>query len=212
MKNDMIVVGVGGAGCNVINYLDKNGKLSEMDTLAVNTADGALELTRAEKKILIGKSVCKGLGAGGRSEVGKRAAEEDIDLIEDALEDHKLAVIIFGAGGGTGTGAGGVIFRHAKGMGIDVAMLAIRPFSFEAANRRKNAENCFREFQEQEGTMLILDNDKLIDMVSAGTSMPETLEVLNEKIAAFFDRVNKELKAAGGHASCYAAMKQVRNC
>ena len=133
------VIGVGGAGGSAVNRMKEAG-LSGVQFIAVNTDAQALHNSKADIKLHIGKDATRGLGAGADPTVGQAAAEESEEDIKKALEGADMVFVTIGAGGGTGSGAGHVVARIAREMGILVVGVATKPFSFEGEKRRNNAE------------------------------------------------------------------------
>lgn len=159
----IVVVGVGGAGCNTINRLHKIG-IKGAETIAINTDNQALEMVDADKKLLIGKHITRGLGAGGYPEVARRCAEESRDEIEKTLGEPDLVFITAGMGGGTGTGASPYIAKIAKRNGAIVVGMVSIPFRVERG-RMVRAERGLEELRKQCDSVVILDNNKLLDFV-----------------------------------------------
>ena len=158
------VVGVGGAGNNAVNRMIQHG-LRGVEFIAVNTDKQALALSRANVKIQIGEKLTKGLGAGAVPETGRKAAEESIENIENALKGADLVFITAGMGGGTGTGAAPVVAECAKKMGILTVAVVTKPFSFEGKVRMNNAVNGIENLKEVVDTLIIIPNNRLLDTV-----------------------------------------------
>ncbi len=154
------VVGVGGAGCNCVNRMMKAGLKSAL-AIAVNTDAKHLNITDAHKKILIGKSITRGLGAGGDPEVSRKCAEADAALIKKELGDNELVFIVAGMGGGTGTGAMPVVARIAKESGAIVVAMVTYPFNLERS-RLKIAQRGIRELSSIADTVVVIDNNRLL--------------------------------------------------
>ncbi|HIP25702.1 MAG TPA: cell division protein FtsZ [Archaeoglobus profundus] len=157
----IVVVGVGGSGCNTINRL-KNIGIDGVLTVAVNTDIQHLKMIKADKKILFGVSLTRGLGAGGNPEIGRKAAEKARKWFEDLLKDANLVFICAGLGGGTGTGAAPVIAEVAKSQGAIVISMVNMPFFTERARLRKAAEG-LEELRKYSDTVVALDNNKLLE-------------------------------------------------
>ena len=172
------VVGVGGAGCNAINRMVQYG-LRGVEFIAVNTDKQALAMSSGQKKIQIGEKLTKGLGAGSDPEIGKKAAEESLDLIEDALKGTDMVFITAGMGGGTGTGAASVIAKCAKDMGILTVGVVTKPFTFEGRVRMRNAEAGIAQLKPSVDTLITIPNDKLISLVGKA-SLPDALRVADD--------------------------------
>lgn len=148
------VIGVGGAGNSVVKRMHKDN-ITEIELIRVNTDEKAL-INCPDKAIQIGVNVTKGLGAGAKPEIGKQAAEESIEEIKQAVEGLDLAIITCGMGGGTGTGAGPVISRICKELGILTIGIVTKPFSFEGNVRMQNAIVGIEEMNNSVDTLLVI--------------------------------------------------------
>lgn len=189
----IIVVGVGGAGNNAVNRMVKD-TIGGVEFIGVNTDHQALGLCDAPKTIQIGEKLTKGLGAGAVPEVGEKAAEESEEEIAKALEGADMVFVTCGMGGGTGTGAAPVIARIAKSMGILTVGVVTKPFKFEAKQRMINALNGIENLKDNVDTLIVIPNDKLLEIVDRRTSMPEALkkadEVLQQAVQGITDLIN----------------------
>ena len=172
------VIGIGGAGCNAVNRMVQYG-LRGVEFIAVNTDKQALSMSAGQKKIQIGEKLTKGLGAGADPEIGKKAAEESLELIEEALRGTDMAFITCGMGGGTGTGAAAVIAKCAKDMGILTVGVVTKPFTFEGRVRMRNAEAGIAALKPAVDTLITIPNDKLISLVGKA-SLPDALRVADD--------------------------------
>lgn len=173
------VIGVGGAGNNAVNRLIESG-LKSAEYIVVNTDNQALARSKASNRIQIGVKLTKGLGAGAEPSVGKAAAEENKDIIQNALKDTDLLFITAGMGGGTGTGAAPVIAKIAKDMKILTVAVVTLPFTFEAKKRMDNAVGGVEELRKSVDSIIIIPNDKIREVVPKGTPFPEALKVADE--------------------------------
>lgn len=189
----IIVVGVGGAGNNAVNRM-VDEKIEGVDFIGVNTDKQALKLCKAPRLLQIGEKLTKGLGAGARPEVGEKAAEESIEEIEAALKGADMVFVTCGMGGGTGTGAAPVVAKVAKDMGILTVGVVTKPFRFEAKARMTNAVNGIERIKENVDTLIVIPNDKLLQIVDRRTTMPEALkkadEVLQQAVQGITDLIN----------------------
>ncbi|MFA5076980.1 MAG: cell division protein FtsZ [Candidatus Micrarchaeia archaeon] len=154
------VIGVGGAGCNCVNRMVKNGLKSAV-AIAVNTDSKHLKITEAHRKILIGKNITKGLGAGGSPELSKKCAEADLELLKKEIGENELVFICAGMGGGTGTGATPTIARVAKEQGAIVIAMVTYPFNIERS-RLRIAQSGIRELVGIADTVVVIDNNRLL--------------------------------------------------
>lgn len=190
----IVVLGVGGGGCNAVNRMLATNP-EAIDFIAVNTDSTALENSAAKKKIKIGAKLTKGLGAGGRPEVGEKAAEETAAEISQALEGVDMAFITAGMGGGTGTGAAPVVARLAREMGILTVAVVTKPFKFEGPKRMKYALQGIENLKEYVDTLLVIPNQKLIETADKSTTMSEAFKmadsVLNQGVTGISDLITK---------------------
>lgn len=189
----IIVVGVGGAGNNAVNRMIDE-KIDGVDFIGVNTDKQALQLCKAPKLLQIGEKLTKGLGAGAKPEVGEKAAEESSEEISSALKGSDMVFVTCGMGGGTGTGAAPVVAKLAKDMGILTVGVVTKPFRFEAKARMVNALNGIEKIKENVDTLIVIPNDKLLEIVDRRTTMPEALkkadEVLQQAVQGITDLIN----------------------
>ncbi len=173
------VVGVGGAGGNAVNRMISSG-LQGVEFIAVNTDAQVLELSCAHKKIQVGSRMTKGLGSGGNPEVGRKAIEEDGDLMRDILEGADMVFVTAGMGGGTGTGASPTIARMAREQGALTVGIVTRPFSFEGKRRERQALDGIEELKSEVDTLIIIQNDKLLSLVPQETPLKEAFSKADE--------------------------------
>ncbi len=189
----IIVVGVGGAGNNAVNRMIDE-KIEGAEFIGINTDKQALQLCKAPKLLQIGEKLTKGLGAGAKPEVGEKAAEESVEEISAALKGADMVFVTCGMGGGTGTGAAPVVAKIAKDMGILTVGVVTKPFRFEAKARMANAINGIERIKENVDTLIIIPNDKLLEIVDRRTTMPEALkkadEVLQQAVQGITDLIN----------------------
>ena len=173
------VVGVGGAGGNAVNRMISAG-LQGVEFIAVNTDAQVLELSCAHKKIQVGARMTKGLGSGGNPEVGRKAIEEDGDLMRDILEGSDMVFVTAGMGGGTGTGASPTIARMAREQGALTVGIVTKPFSFEGKRRARQALDGLEELKKEVDTLIIIQNDKLLSLVPQETPLKEAFSKADE--------------------------------
>ena len=171
----IIVVGVGGAGNNAVNRM-VDEQIDGVEFIGVNTDKQALQLCKAPKLIQIGEKLTKGLGAGAKPEIGEKAAEESSENIQGALEGADMVFVTCGMGGGTGTGAAPIVAKIAKEMGILTVGVVTKPFRFEAKTRMQNALSGIEKIKEYVDTLIVIPNDKLLEIVDRRTTMPEALK------------------------------------
>ncbi|RSL31306.1 cell division protein FtsZ [Salibacterium salarium] len=166
------VIGVGGGGSNAVNRMIENG-LQGVEFIAVNTDAQALQLSQAETKLQLGGKLTRGLGAGANPEIGKKAAEESKEQIEEALTGADMVFITAGMGGGTGTGAAPVIAEVASEIGALTVGVVTRPFMFEGKKRSTQASTGIGALKEKVDTLIVIPNDRLLEIVDKNTPMLE---------------------------------------
>ncbi len=166
------VIGVGGGGNNAVNRMIEHG-VQGVDFIAVNTDAQALNLSKAEAKLQIGTKLTRGLGAGANPEVGKKAAEESREQLEEVLRGADMVFVTAGMGGGTGTGAAPVIAQIARDLGALTVGVVTRPFTFEGRKRQTQAIGGIGGMKESVDTLIVIPNDKLLQIVDKSTPMLE---------------------------------------
>lgn len=170
------VVGVGGAGCNILNTLI-DSQISGVEFIAVNTDAQALSINKSFVKIPIGQELTTGLGAGADPEVGRKAAEESLDIIKTNLEGSDMVFVTAGMGGGTGTGAAPVIAKIAREIGALTVGVVTKPFKFEGARRMDNAEKGISELKKEVDTLIVIPNQKLLEISDEKMSILDAFKV-----------------------------------
>ena len=177
------VVGVGGGGVNAVNRMIELG-LRGVEFIAVNTDAQALLLSDADVKLDVGRELTRGLGAGADPEVGRRAAEDHAEEIEEALTGADMVFVTAGEGGGTGTGAAPVVARIAKSIGALTIGVVTRPFSFEGKRRAAQADAGVHALREAVDTLIVVPNDRLLDISEPGISMIEAFAAADQVLLA----------------------------
>ena len=189
----IIVIGLGGAGNNAVNRMVEEA-IGGVEFVGVNTDKQALTLCKAPTVLQIGEKITKGLGAGAQPEVGQKAAEESIEEVKKIIEGADMVFVTCGMGGGTGTGAAPVIAGAAKEMGILTVGVVTKPFRFEAKTRMNNALAGIENLKKAVDTLIVIPNDKLLEIVDRRTTMPEALrkadEVLQQAVQGITDLIN----------------------
>ena len=188
----IVVVGVGGAGNNAVNRM-VDEVIEGVEFIGINTDKQALQLCKAPRLLQIGEKLTKGLGAGAKPEIGEKAAEESYEEIEEALNGCDMVFVTCGMGGGTGTGAAPVVAKIAKDMGILTVGVVTKPFRFEARTRMNNAIAGIERLKASVDTLIVIPNDKLLEIVDRRTTMPEALkkadEVLQQAVQGITDLI-----------------------
>lgn len=189
----IIVVGVGGAGNNAVNRMVEEAS-GGVEFIGVNTDKQALTLCKAPAVVQIGEKLTKGLGAGAKPEIGEQAAEESVEELRQVIQGADMVFVTCGMGGGTGTGAAPVVAGVAKEMGILTVGVVTKPFRFEAKTRMNNAIQGIEKLKENVDTLIVIPNDRLLEIVDRRTTMPEALkkadEVLQQAVQGITDLIN----------------------
>ncbi|MDO8260126.1 MAG: cell division protein FtsZ [Candidatus Magasanikbacteria bacterium] len=173
------VIGVGGAGGSAINRMIDAG-IKGVEFIAVNTDVQALHYNKASKKLHIGKSITRGLGAGMNPDLGRQAAEESQNEIRDLLKDTDMVFITAGMGGGTGTGASPVVAEIARDLGALTVAITTKPFMFEGQQRKNIAERGLTELTDKVDTIITIPNDKLMQIIDKKTSLLEAFSIVDD--------------------------------
>ncbi|MBI2459061.1 MAG: cell division protein FtsZ [Parcubacteria group bacterium] len=173
------VIGVGGSGGSAVNRMIDCG-IRGVEFIAVNTDVQALHYNKASKKIHIGKTITRGLGAGMNPDLGKRSAEEAQNEIRDMLKDADMVFVTCGLGGGTGTGASPSIAEIARDLGALTVAVVTKPFAFEGAQRKNIAERGLAELADKVDTIITIPNDKLLQVIDKKTSLLDAFMVVDE--------------------------------
>jgi cell division protein FtsZ len=173
------VIGVGGGGSNAVNRMIR-AELMGVEFIAVNTDAQALLQSDAPHKIRVGDKITRGLGAGGDPGLGQRAIEEDAEKIYEALKDSDMVFITAGMGGGTGSGGAPVIAEIARDLGALTIGVVTKPFSFEGARRRLNAERAIEGLREKVDTLITIPNDRLKDVVEKDAAIVDAFRVVDD--------------------------------
>jgi cell division protein FtsZ len=173
------VVGVGGGGTNAVNRMVDAG-LTGVEFIAINTDAQALLMTDADVKIQIGSESTRGLGAGANPEVGRAAAQESKDELKEALKGADMVFVTAGEGGGTGTGGAPTVANLAREIGAITVGVVTRPFSFEGRKRAEQAEVGIRDLREEVDTLIVIENDRLLQVVEKETSIVEAFRMADD--------------------------------
>jgi cell division protein FtsZ len=195
LKPRITVVGVGGAGGNAINNMIASG-LEGVEYIVANTDAQALAMSSAERRIQLGVNLTEGLGAGSKPEIGEAAAQEAVEEIRTAISGSHMVFIAAGMGGGTGTGAAGVIARVAKELDILTVGIVTRPFQFEGSRRARSAEMGIAELKKYVDTLIVIPNQNLFRVATEKTTFSEAFrladQVLHSGVACIVDLIVKD--------------------
>jgi len=190
------VVGVGGGGTNAVNRMIAEG-LRGVEFIGVNTDAQALMLAQAPKRVRIGDKLTRGLGAGGNPETGEKAAEESSDDLYEVLKGSDMVFITAGMGGGTGTGASPIVARVAKEVGALTIGVVTRPFSFEGGKRSKGAEAGIAKLKDQVDTLIVIPNDRLLEIVDKRASLQQAFRVADDVLRQGIQGISELITVPG---------------
>ena len=190
------VIGVGGGGSNAVNRMIAEG-LKGVEFLTVNTDAQALQFSKAPVRLQIGDKLTKGLGAGGKAEIGEKAAEESQDDLYAALEGADMVFVTAGLGGGTGTGAAPTIAALAREAGALTIGVVTKPFSFEGATRRRSAEEGLARLKEHVDTLIVVPNDRLLDIADKKTTITEAFRLADDVLRQGIQGISELITVPG---------------
>lgn len=173
------VVGVGGSGNNAISRMI-DAKIKGVEFVAINTDAQALHHSKAQEKVHIGKNLTKGLGAGMNPEVGRQAAEENRDEIQEVLKGADMIFVACGLGGGTGSGAAPIVAETAKELGALTVGVVTKPFAFEGSQRRSIAEEALENLRDRVDTLITIPNDKLLSIIDRKTTLVNAFRIVDD--------------------------------
>ncbi|MEX0916664.1 MAG: cell division protein FtsZ [Candidatus Spechtbacterales bacterium] len=173
------VVGVGGSGNKVISRMMES-KIGGVEFVAINTDAQDLHFSNAPHKVHIGKNLTRGLGAGMNPEIGRQAAEENRDEIQDALKGADMVFVTYGLGGGTGTGAGPIVAEAARDSGALTVAVVTKPFTFEGAQRARIAEDGLNTLKDHVDTLIVINNDRLLQIIDRKTSLLDAFRIVDD--------------------------------
>ena len=190
------VIGVGGGGCNAVNRMIESG-VGGVDFIVANTDLQVLNVSKAETKLQIGKTISEGLGAGGNPEVGREAALESKKEIEEALIGADMVFVTCGMGGGTGTGAAPVVAQIAQEQGALTVGIVTKPFKFEGRKRMEQAEVGLEELKKHVDTIIVIPNDRLRDMIDRTTPIVEAFKEVDNVLRRGVQSISDLIAVSG---------------
>jgi len=202
------VLGVGGSGKNAVNHMI-NSKVKGVDFIAINTDAQDLHQSLAHKKIHIGKNLTKGLGTGMNPEIGKRAAEETKEEIQEALKGADMVFVAGGAGGGTYSGAAPIVARTARELGILTVAVVTKPFMFEGLQRSKIAEQAIEELRKCVDAIIVIPNDRLLATVSKETTLKAAFAMCDDVLLQAIEGISDLITTPGIINTDFADIKAV---
>ncbi len=173
------VLGVGGSGTSAVNRMTELG-INGVEFVAINTDAQALHNNQADKKVHIGKSITKGLGSGMNPELGRQAAEESIEELEEVIDNADMVFITCGLGGGTGTGASPIVAELAKNKGILTVAVVTKPFTFEGSKRKEVAEIGYDNLKDKVDAIISIHNDRILQIIDKKTSLIDAFKTVDE--------------------------------
>ncbi len=190
------VIGVGGGGCNAVNRMIESG-VGGVDFIVANTDLQVLNVSRAETKLQIGKSITDGLGAGANPEIGREAALESKSEIEEALAGADMVFVTCGLGGGTGTGAAPIVAEIAQDLGALTVAIVTKPFKFEGRKRMEQAEVGLEELKKHVDTIIVIPNDRLRDMIDRTTPIVEAFKEVDNVLRRGVQSISDLIAVSG---------------
>lgn len=186
------VFGIGGSGTNAVNRMSELG-IKDVEFVAINTDAQALHNNKADRKVHIGKGITKGLGSGMNPELGRQAAEESVEELEEVISNSDMAFITCGLGGGTGTGAAPIVAELAKNKGILTVAVVTKPFTFEGSKRKEISETGYDNLKDKVDAIISIHNDRILQIIDKKTSLVDAFktvdEVLRQGIAGISDLI-----------------------
>jgi len=186
------VLGIGGSGTNAVNRMTQLG-IKGVEFIAINTDAQALHNNQADKKVHIGKSATKGLGSGMNPDLGRQAAEESVEELEEVIDNADMIFITCGLGGGTGSGAAPIVAELAKNKGILTVGVVTKPFTFEGSKRKEVAETAYDNLKDKVDAIISIHNDRILQIIDKKTSLIDAFktvdEVLRQGIAGISDLI-----------------------
>jgi cell division protein FtsZ len=204
------VLGVGGGGSNAVNRMIEEG-IQGVEFIAINTDAQALMLAQAPQRLRIGDKLTKGLGSGGRSETGEKAAEESAEEIKSMLKGADMVFVTAGMGGGTGTGAAPVIARLAKETGALTIGVVTKPFTFEGNRRRKVADDGISRLKQGVDTLILIPNDRLLQVVDKKVSIQQAFRVADDVLRQGIQGISELITIPGLINLDFADVRSIMN-
>lgn len=173
------VLGIGGSGTNAVNRMSELG-IRGVEFIAINTDAQALHNNQADRKVHIGKGITKGLGSGMNPELGRQAAEESVEELEEVIDNADMVFITSGLGGGTGTGAAPIVAELAKNKGILTVAVVTKPFTFEGSKRKEISETGYDNLKDKVDAIISIHNDRILQIIDKKTSLVEAFKTVDE--------------------------------
>ncbi len=200
------VVGCGGGGGNAVNRMIE-AQIKNVEFIAINTDLQALRGSKTEQRFAIGQKVTRGLGSGGRPEIGEQAAEEDKELITNALRGADMVFVTAGMGGGTGTGSAPVVARIARELGALTVAVVTTPFDFEGPVRMRQAKAGLEKLKEQVDSLIVIPNQQILKVVDKNTSVPDAFRFADDVLRQGVEGISNIITNAGSVNTDFADVK-----
>ncbi len=173
------VLGIGGSGTSAVNRMSQLG-IKGVEFISINTDAQALHNNQADRKVHIGKGITKGLGSGMNPELGRQAAEESVEELEEVVDNADMVFITCGLGGGTGTGAAPILAELAKNKGVLTVAVVTKPFTFEGSKRKEVAETGYENLKDKVDAIISIHNDRILQIIDKKTSLIEAFKTVDE--------------------------------
>jgi len=202
------VVGVGGGGCNAVNRMVAS-RMVGVEFVGINTDAQALSACEAQTRIRIGERITRGLGAGGDPDMGRQSAEESREELKDALKGADMVFITAGMGGGTGTGGGPLIAQIAKDLGALTVAVVTRPFGFEGAKRRQQAEQGISQLASEVDTLIVIPNDRLLAICDQKTTVPQAFTMADDVLRQGIQGISEVITTPGDINLDFADVRRI---
>lgn len=191
------VIGIGGGGGNAINNMVNTENIEGVEFVAVNTDAAALAVNQAEIKLRIGEELTRGLGSGGDPEIGRKAAEESIDLIHENLAGADMVFLTAGMGGGTGTGAGPIIAGIARNLGALTIAIVTKPFNFEGTKRARTAEIGVNDLKDKVDTLIVIPNQRILEITERNVSFLDAMKMVDDVLGNAVKSISQLITQTG---------------
>jgi cell division protein FtsZ len=202
------VIGVGGGGCNAVNRMVAS-RMMGVEFVGINTDAQALLACEAQTRIRIGERITRGLGAGGDPDTGRQSAEESREELKDALKGADMVFITAGMGGGTGTGGGPLIAQIAKDLGALTVAVVTRPFGFEGAKRRHQAEQGISALAGEVDTLIVIPNDRLLAICDQKTTVPQAFTMADDVLRQGIQGISEVITTPGDINLDFADVRRI---
>jgi len=202
------VLGIGGSGTNAVNRMTELG-IKGVEFISINTDAQALHNNYADRKVHIGKGTTKGLGSGMNPELGRQAAEESVEELEDVVENADMVFLTCGLGGGTGTGAAPIVAELAKNKGILTVAVITKPFTFEGSKRREVAESGYDNLKDKVDAIISIHNDRILQIIDKKTSLIEAFKTVDEVLRQGISGISDLITTHGIVNADFADIKSI---